>query len=36
MNSKYWSHPEEFRPERWLEQDDEMNDLEAFFTWSAG
>ncbi|KAG2216004.1 hypothetical protein INT46_007064 [Mucor plumbeus] len=36
MNSKYWSHPEEFRPERWLDQDDEVNDLEAFFAWSAG
>lgn len=37
-NDKYWPHAQEFRPERWIENEDqgEGNDLEAFFTFSAG
>lgn len=38
-SSKYWPNPFEFKPERWLpeEQDDsEFNDLDAFFAFSAG
>lgn len=38
-NNRYWPNPFQFKPERWLpeEQDDsEVNDLEAFFAFSAG
>ncbi|KAI8641354.1 cytochrome P450 [Parasitella parasitica] len=37
-NDKYWPHAQEFRPERWIENEgqDEKNDLDAFFTFSAG
>ncbi|CEP11856.1 hypothetical protein [Parasitella parasitica] len=37
-NDKYWPHAQEFRPERWIdnERQDEKNDLDAFFTFSAG
>ncbi|GAN02021.1 cytochrome p450 monooxygenase [Mucor ambiguus] len=39
INNKYWPHPQEFKPERWLESSqnkDEASDLEAFFTFSVG
>lgn len=38
-NEKYWSNPFQFKPERWIpeERDEfEVNDLEAFFAFSAG
>ncbi|KAL9542581.1 hypothetical protein MBANPS3_008546 [Mucor bainieri] len=39
INGKYWPQPHEFKPERWLENDqnsDEASDLEAFFSFSVG
>ncbi|KAI9473437.1 MAG: cytochrome P450 [Benjaminiella poitrasii] len=37
MDSRYWPNPYEFKPERWIEKDQqELNDLEAFFPFSAG
>ncbi|CAO0790909.1 unnamed protein product [Mucor circinelloides] len=39
IDSKYWPNPQEFRPERWLENNqhgEEASDLEAFFTFSVG
>ncbi|CAO3649524.1 unnamed protein product [Mucor fragilis] len=39
VNSKYWPHPHEFKPERWFEDSQnngETSDLEAFFTFSVG
>ncbi|KAI7905070.1 cytochrome P450 [Cokeromyces recurvatus] len=36
-DNKYWPNPYEFKPERWIEKDQiELNDLEAFFPFSAG
>lgn len=37
-SDKYFSHANEFRPERWIESEEqgEENQLDAFFTFSAG
>lgn len=38
LSEKYWSQAHEFKPERWIEEtnQNEKNDLEAFFTFSLG